>query len=114
MASQGTLLERCAQSRQTAPQEAPRNNYPVELNNPPKFSMNNVSSYLLSCSIYNSPMSFIIDKGAGVSLLSKSVWDKIKPAKERFNPMVTHRLVGADGVPIKVEGMYLHPSRWAR
>ena len=50
-----------------------------------------------------------IDMGAGVSLLSKSVWDKIKPAKERFNQMVTRRLVGVDGVPIKVEGMVSAP-----
>ena len=45
----------------------------------------------------------------GVSLLSTSVWDKIKPAKERFNPMVTHRLVGVDGVPIKVEWIVSAP-----
>ena len=54
-------------------------------------------------------MSFLIDMGAGVSLLSKSLWDKIKPAKERFNQMVTHRLVGVDGVPSKVEGMVSAP-----
>ena len=100
MASQVTL-----QPRQTAPQEAPKNNNPVELNAPPTFSINNVSSYLLSCNIYNSPVSFLIDTGAGVSLLSNSVWNKIKPAKERFNLMVTHRLVGVDGVPVKVEGI---------
>ena len=51
-------------------------------------------TYLLSCSIYDNPVSFLIDTGAGASLLSKSVWDKIKPAKEKFNP-----------VTIKVEGM---------
>ena len=76
---------------------------------PPTFSINNVSSYLLSCSIYNSSVSFLIDTGVGVSLLSKSVWDKIKTAKEEFNPMVTHRLVGVDGVPIKVEGIVSVP-----
>ena len=51
----------------------------------------------------------LLTQGAGVSLLSKSVWDKIKPAKERFNPMVTHRLVGVDGVPVKVEGIVSAP-----
>ena len=104
----GHFTRGCTQLRQTASQEAP-NNYPVEVNVPQTFSINNVSSYLLSCSIYNSPVSFLIDTGTGVSLLSKSVWDKIKPAKERFNPMVTHRLVGVDGVPIKVEGMVSAP-----
>ena len=75
----------------------------------PTFSINNVSSYLLSRSIYNGPVSFLIDMEAGVSFLSKSVWDKIKPGKDRFNSMVTHRLVRADGVPIKVEGIVSAP-----
>ena len=74
-------------------------NYPVELNTPP-FSINNVSSYLLSCRICNNPVSFLVDTGAGVSLLSKPVWDKINPTKAGLNPIVTHRLVGVDGVPI--------------
>ena len=98
-----------AQPRQTDPQEAPKNNYLVELSVPPIFSINNVSSYLLSCSIYNRPVSFLIDTWVEVSLLSKSVWDKINLAKERFNTMVTHRLVGVDGVLIKVEGIVSVP-----
>ena len=49
-------------------------------------------------------MPLLIDTGAGMSLLSKPVWDKIKPQK-RFIAMVTHRLVGVDGVPIKMEGI---------
>ena len=100
----GHFARGCVQPRETAPQAAPKNNYPVELNAPPTFPINNVSSYLVLRSIYNSPVSFLIDTGAGLSLMNKSVWDKIKPTKERFNPMVTHRLVGVDGVPIKVEG----------
>ena len=54
-------------------------------------------------------MSFLIDTGAGLSLLSKSWWHKIKPAKEKFNPMITHRLVGVDGIPIKVKGIVSVP-----
>ena len=59
----GHFVRGCAQPRQTAPQEAPKNNNPVELNAPPTFTINNVSGYLLSCSIYNSPVSFLIDTG---------------------------------------------------
>ena len=55
--------------------------------------------------MYNSSVSILFDMAAVVSLLSKSVWNKIKPAKERFNPMVTHGLVGVDGVPVKLEGI---------
>ena len=100
----GHFAKGCAQPRQSAPQGTLMTNYPVELNTPPTFSINNVSSYLLSCRIYNSPVSFLVDTGAGVSLLSKPVWDKIKPTKAGLNPIVTHRLVGVDGVPIKVDG----------
>ena len=92
-----------AQPRPNISQETARTN-PVELNVPPTFSINNVSSYLLSCSIYNSPVSFLIDTGAGVSLLSKLVWDRIKPTKGGLNPIVTRRLVGVDRVLIKIEG----------
>ena len=101
---QGHLARGCAQPRQATPQGTTKTNYPVEQNAPPTFSINNVSSYLLSCRIYDSPVSFLIDTGAGVSLLSKLAWDKIKPTEEGLNPIVTHRLVGVDGVPIKVDG----------
>ena len=101
---QGHLARGCTQPRQATPQGTTKTNYPVEQNAPPTFSINNVSSYLLSCRIYDSPVSFLIDTGAGVSLLSKLTWDKIKPTEEGLNPIVTHRLVGVDGVPIKVDG----------
>ena len=39
-----------------------------------------------------------------MSLLSKLEWDRIKPTKGGLNPIVTRRLVGVDGVPIKIEG----------
>ena len=56
-------------------------------------------------SIYNSPVLFLIDTGWGAVTEQISVqWDKIKSVKERFNPMVIHRLVEVDCVPIKVEG----------
>ena len=98
----GHFARGCAQPRLNTPQETKTN--PVEPNAPPTFSINNVSSYSLSCSIYGSPVSFLVDTGAGVSLLSKPVWDRIKPTKGVLNPIVTRRLVGVDGVPIKVEG----------
>ena len=101
----------CAQPRQTAPQQTPKNKSFIELKAPSTYSINSVSSDLLSCSIYNSPVSFLIDTGTRVLLLSKAVWDNIKPAKERFNPMVTHRLVGVDGIPIKVEGTVSTPIK---
>jgi len=75
----GHFTRGCAQPRQTAPPGTAKTNYPVETNVPLTFLITNVLSYLLSCSIYNVPVSFLIDTGVGVSLLSTSIWDKIKP-----------------------------------
>lgn len=69
-----------------------------------QFSINNVSSYLLPCSMYNVPVSFLIDTGAGVSLLQGSVWDKIRPKDHKLRTVTVHRLVGVDGIPIRVRG----------
>ena len=100
----GHFARGCAQPRPNTPQETKTNL--VEPNVPPTFSINNVSSYLLSCSIYGSRVSFLVDTGAGVSLLSKPVWDRIKPTKGGLNPIVTRRLVGVDGVPGRICAYY--------
>ena len=42
-------------------------------NVPQTFTINNVQSYVLPYSIDNTPVSFLVDTGAGVSLLSKEV-----------------------------------------
>lgn len=55
--------------------QAPSNN--VAGNVPQTFTINNVQSYVLPCSIDNTPASFLVDTGAGVSLLSKDVWDRL-------------------------------------
>ena len=53
-------------------------------------------------------MSFLIDAGRGVVTEKVSVGQD-RTSKERFNPMVTHRLIGVNGVPIKVEGIVSAP-----
>jgi len=65
-------------------------------NVPQTFIINNVSSYVLSCNIYSTPVSFLIDTGAGVSLLNKEVWDKLNQTKDALKPVVTQRIVGVD------------------
>jgi len=79
------------------------NSFP-EQNVPQTFTINNVSSYVLSCNIYNTPVSFLVDTGAGVSLLNKEVWDKLEQTDDVLNPVVTQRIVGVDGIPIRIEG----------
>ena len=65
-----------------------------------QFSINNVSSYLLPCSMYNVPVSFLIDTGAGVSLLQGNIWDKIKSDDYKLTTVTLQHLVGVDGMPI--------------
>ena len=87
-----------------AEQSAPHTSSLPAQNVPQTFTINNVSSYLLSCNIYNTPVSFLVDTGAGVSLLNKEVWDKLRWPEDTLNPVVTQRIVGVDGIPIRVEG----------
>jgi len=39
-------------------------------------SINNMSSYTLSCEVFGTPVSFLIDTVAGVCLLRQEVWDR--------------------------------------
>ena len=50
------------------------------------------------------PVSFLVDIGAGVSLLQGAVWDKIKPQNHKLKTVTVHRLVGVNGIPISVRG----------
>ena len=54
------------------------------------FSINSISSYLLSCSMYDVPVSLLIDTGAGVSLLKGSVWDRVRPKDHKLRTGTTH------------------------
>jgi len=54
--------------------------------------------------MFNKSVSFLIDTGAGVSLLNGEMWDKIKPKNMKIKATKFHNLVGVDGHPIKVRG----------
>ena len=68
-------------------------------------TVGSVSNYSISARIGGAWVSFLVDTGAAVSLIDGKVWDSIKPLKDtvHLNP-VTTRLVGVDGVPLKVRG----------
>ena len=85
-------------------QNAPHTSSSPQHNVPQTFTINNVLSYLLSCNIYDMPVSFLVDTGAGVSLLNKEVWDKLRRPEDTLNPVVDERIMGVDGIPIRVEG----------
>ena len=67
-------------------------------------SINSVSSYTLSCAVNGTPVSFLIDTGAGVCLIKTQVWERVKSKADTLEPDTSHRLVGVDGIPIKVQG----------
>ena len=75
-----------------------------EQNVPTIISINSVSSYTLLCAINGTPVSFLIDTGAGVSLLKSEVWERVNGNPNTLKPITAHRLVGVDGIPIKVRG----------
>ena len=50
----------------------------------------------------------LLTRGWGVVTEKVSVGQD-RTSKERFNPMVTHRLIGVHGVPVKVEGIVSAP-----
>ena len=55
----------------------------------------------------NVPVSFLIDTGAGVSLLQGNVWDKIRSKDQKLMTVTLQRLVGVDGIPIRIRGSTL-------
>ena len=61
----------------------------------------NVQSYILPRSIDNTPLSFLVDTGAGVSLLSKEVWNMLNRTEDKLKPVTTQRIVRVDG---KIDG----------
>ena len=54
-------------------------------------------------------MSFLVDTGAGVSLLNKNIWDRLKSKENLIVPVASHRLVGVDGAPLNILGSAIIP-----
>ena len=67
-------------------------------------AINNVSNYTVCARVFSNEVSFLVDTGAAVSLVSSEVWERIKPSTApRMNP-VGLRLVGVDGAPLQIQG----------
>jgi len=64
---------------------------------------------VLSCKIYKTSVSFLIDTGASVSLLNKNVWDYVKPVAGELKQVTSHSLVGVDGMPLAIHGSITLP-----
>ena len=63
---------------------------------------NDVSSYVVVGKVFETPVSFLVDTGAGISLLRGYVWDRAVPENTKMELKQTYRLVDVDGIPINV------------
>jgi len=67
-------------------------------------TINSVSNYTLHARVFNDNVSFLVDTGAAVSLVSSKVWNRIKPPTVPRMNSVNLRLVGVDGAPLQIQG----------
>ena len=61
--------------------------------NVPHVNINNVSSYFVVEKVFKTPVSFLVDTGAGVSLFRGDVWDRAVPGNTKVELKGTYRLV---------------------
>ena len=91
----------------------PENTRPRHTHTPEQFlhsvPLNNMSSYVLSCSIGGHVVSFLVDTGGGVSLLNKDIWNRLKSKEDLIVPAASHRLMGVDGAPLNILGSAIIP-----
>ena len=76
----------------------------LDVPNIPNVHVNNISSYFVVGKVLETPVSFLVDTGAGVSLLQGDIWDRVMPENNGMDKEATYRLVGVDGIPIKIRG----------
>ena len=70
--------------------------------NVPNVHVNNISSYFVVGKVLETPVSFLVDTGAGVSLLRGDIWDRVMPENNGMDKEAAYHLVGVDGIPIKI------------
>ena len=75
----------------------------VVLNDNTQTTINSVSNYTMGAYVFGSRVSFLIDTGAAVLLISTEVWDRIKPVDAPKLDLINIKLVGVDGVPLQVK-----------
>ena len=71
-----------------------------KLHNVPALCVNSVMSYYLQGQISGVSVPFLVDTGAGVSLLNGRIWDQARFTNVRISPAPHSNLVGVDGHPI--------------
>lgn len=66
--------------------------------------MNPVPAYNVNGFVNNQPAQFVLDTGAAVTLLQRSIWDQMKQNEAVLEPWTGQRLIGVEGTPLQVCG----------
>jgi len=67
-------------------------------------AVNSVSNNTVSAHVFGNDISFLVDTGVAMSLISSDIWDRIKPSSAPAVNPVSLRLVGVDGAPLQIQG----------
>ena len=102
----GHYARGCASNRQKRRWWSPTNK---NIYNVPALSVNNVTSYYLQGCVSDVSVSFLVDTGAGVSLLNGHVWDQDGLTSVKMSPAPHSNLVGVDRHPLQVTGIVTNP-----
>ena len=62
------------------------------------------SPYSIDGTMFNKPVTFLIDTGSAISLLDSAVWDRVRPPKATFSPWSGTPLAGVSGVHLQILG----------
>lgn len=62
------------------------------------------SPYSIDGTIFNKPVTFLIDTGSAISLLDSAVWDQVRPPEATLSPWSGTPLVGVSGEHLQILG----------
>ena len=77
------------------------------------FSAPSPIAYHLNGLLFTTHTSFLLDTGAAVSLLSRALWERVKPDGAEVQPGISRQLVSVDGTPLKICGSAVVPVQLA-
>ena len=77
------------------------------------FPTSSSTAYHINGLLFTTNTSFLLDTGAAVSLLSRVLWERVKPEGAELQPGSSQQLVSVDGTPLKIHGSAVVPVQLA-
>ena len=68
------------------------------------FSLHAPSVYHLNGLLFATPVSFLLDTGASVSLIHTDTWERAKPNNHKLDPWKGQSLISVQGTPLQLHG----------